>query len=163
MSEMAHSIEGPKKISVIVSDPRTHKTQTLAHFLAHILSVAGAKNKLDVLVVSYDEHSSRQLRFEAERRAGNFWPSTISHLPVGGNVRGRSFDLIFVDDPVSESSTMGRVTRWFGDELIPRLNPSGRAMVVGSPYRGDDFIHSVIDMEQSLVSIVPTWRIRHRE
>jgi len=73
-------------------------------------------------------------------------------LGVQGNLRGRRFDLIIADDllDLENSSTAIRragVSSWFWNELLPRLEPEGSLIVIGTRLHPEDLYAELMALD----------------
>jgi hypothetical protein len=89
--------------------------------------------------------SNRQDEWETEEGGG------LVARGIGGEITGRGFDIIIVDDPVkSRAVAESKVRRdqlfeWFGSDLITRLTPQGSVLVVHTRWHVDDLIGRLVD------------------
>lgn len=74
-----------------------------------------------------------QIYFGAERDSGEKDP-TVQSIGIGGQVYGARSTLILVDDAVvlANAAEFEKQTRWLQQEVLTRLGPTGKLMVVGT-------------------------------
>jgi len=70
---------------------------------------------------------------------------------VQGNIRGRRFDVVIADDllDLENSSTTTRragISDWFWNELLPRLEPEGSLIVIGTRLHPEDLYSELLTL-----------------
>ena len=75
---------------------------------------------------------------------------TVEAVGLGGATTGGHFDIIAVDDPVTDknvrSPTMRREQRaWFSATIQPMLEPGGLEFLIGTRKHGDDLYHHCME------------------
>lgn len=145
--------------------PRHGKSETLLHFVAMTLA------NDPTIKIGYCSHThsfavkqSKRARMLA-RKAGvevpfqsgrmDDWQTTdgggLVARGVGGELTGRGFDILIVDDPiksraVAESSTQREsVYDWFTSDAFTRLTPGGSIIVVHTRWHPGDLVGRLID------------------
>jgi predicted phage terminase large subunit-like protein len=103
-----------------------------------------------------------EYRLSADERAANCWRTTRGGEYFGAGIRGpitgRRADLAIIDDPVKSwaeaDSPMCRehAWDWYRSDLLPRLKPRGRVVLVMTRWHQDDLGGRILDME-------PGWTI----
>jgi predicted phage terminase large subunit-like protein len=89
--------------------------------------------------------------------ARDLWHPTTggAYLAVGllGAVRGFRADLVIIDDPIrayaeAESETLRESTwTWFTSDLLSRLTPSGRIVLIATPMHEDDLMGRLLRVQ----------------
>ncbi len=103
-----------------------------------------------------DEHAGRlqvRVRGDARAAAGFLTERGGEYFTVGvhGAVTGRRADLALIDDPVrsvadAESfSARERLWDWFGSDLVTRLKPAGRIVLVMTRWHVDDLAGRLLE------------------
>jgi predicted phage terminase large subunit-like protein len=96
-----------------------------------------------------DEHSKTLgYSFVKGSDSNDEWETTngVSYkvLGVGSSSQGRRADLVIVDDPfpsreLANSPTYrDKVYQWFRDDIIPRIKPGGKIVVINTRFHQDD-------------------------
>lgn len=107
------------------------------------------------------------------KRQGDIWQSntiycrrnrtridpTVEARGVGGAVTGGRFDLIILDDPISDKNqrTDGlkdNVSSWFSKTLYPMLEINGTMIAIGTRYYVNDFYNWILTMKNSSWNVV---------
>lgn len=86
---------------------------------------------------------------------------TITTVGAEGQVIGKHYDLVFVDDLVSEDNSRTRTGRdklvvFWNKILVPTFNPGGRTHVVGTRYHFEDLYGHLQETDEDYkVQIIP--------
>jgi predicted phage terminase large subunit-like protein len=101
------------------------------------------------------------------RAVDNFKTTTggeMFSIGVGGTVMGRRAKLILVDDPLkgfeeaSSATQLAKLHSWFETDLITRLKPGGKVIIVSQRLARNDLVGYLQDRN----SIEETYRVRER-
>lgn len=81
--------------------------------------------------------------FQLKRKSATHKEPTMRAVGLGGTVEGFRADLVVADDPIDEKSTYSQADRdsaerWMDMTFLRRMEPMGRAIVIGSPWVEDD-------------------------
>jgi predicted phage terminase large subunit-like protein len=101
-------------------------------------------------------------RLTPEERAADRWRTSLGgeYFATGirGPIAGRRADLAIIDDPVKSwaeadsPSAREHLWNWYRMDLIPRLKPRGRVVLVMTRWHQDDLGGRILEME-------PGWRV----
>jgi predicted phage terminase large subunit-like protein len=137
--------------------PRHGKTETCT--LNFPMYYMLRREQARVLITSYNQTNasrfSRTLRNRWVAMGQNLETSAASHWSdghgrelsargVGSPPTGQGFDLIIIDDPIksrieADSATYrDRVHAWFTDDLLTRLEPGGKIVLIATRWHHDD-------------------------
>jgi predicted phage terminase large subunit-like protein len=96
-------------------------------------------------------------KLATDERAANRWRTSRGGEYFGAGIRGpitgRRADLVIIDDPVKSwaeaDSPMCRehAWEWYRSDLLPRLKPGGRVVLVMTRWHQDDLGGRILDME----------------
>jgi hypothetical protein len=155
---------GRRRLCVSVP-PRHAKSDTLLHFIAWLLL---RNPKARILYVTHTKSfalrqskTARRLaracgiRLAEESNRGDEWETEagggLTARGIDGDITGRGFDVILVDDPVksrkvAESSLQREaIFQWFTQDVFTRLTPTGSVMVVHTRWHVDDLIGRLVN------------------
>ena len=104
------------------------------------------------------EHSAvLGYRLAADERAANCWRTSRGGEYFGAGIRGpiagRRADLAIIDDPIKSwaeaDSPMSRehAWEWYRSDLLPRLKPRGRVVLVMTRWHQDDLGGRILETE----------------
>ena len=114
----------------------SHTQELATHFGRAVRNLAAEQSDLLGYRIRRDNHAAH--RFETDQRGGYFATG------LGGAITGRRADLVLIDDPVkSYMEAEGELHResawnWYRAELIPRLKPGGRVVMIMTRWHIDD-------------------------
>ncbi|GAB0115328.1 phage terminase large subunit [Acidisoma sp. C75] len=101
-------------------------------------------------------------RLAPEERAADRWRTSLGgeYFATGirGPIAGRRADLAIIDDPIKSwadadsPAARERLWDWYRMDLIPRLKPRGRVVLVMTRWHQDDLGGRILDTE-------PAWRV----
>ena len=144
--------------------PRHGKSETLLHYVAMVLANDPSTR------IGYCSHThsfavkqskrARQLARDAGVDIPQFvgraddWQTTagggLVARGVGGELTGRGFDILIVDDPIKSravaesSSQRDSVYDWFTSDAFTRLTPDGSIIVVHTRWHPDDLVGRLV-------------------
>lgn len=144
--------------------PRHGKSETLLHFIAWLLVW---HPRARILYVTHTKtfavkqsKAARRLarlagvRISDESNRADEWETTegggLTARGIDGDITGRGFDVILVDDPVkgrkaAESSVLREALyEWFTNDVVTRLTPTGSVVVVHTRWHVDDLIGRLV-------------------
>lgn len=152
-------------IRVCVSVPPRHgKSDTVLHFVAWYLS---QYPRATILYVTHtatfalkQSKTARRLAREAgvqlseESNRADEWETTsgggLTARGVDGEITGRGFDVILVDDPIKSHKVANSALlregmfSWFTEDVFTRLTPTGSILVVHTRWHVDDLIGRLV-------------------
>lgn len=67
---------------------------------------------------------------------------------VMGSITGRGADMLIIDDPIHDSHSPGEraaAWQWFTETAVPRLEPQGKILLLGTRFAEDDLFGRVLD------------------
>jgi predicted phage terminase large subunit-like protein len=102
------------------------------------------------------EHSARlnvRLRRDARARGGFTTEYGGEYFAIGinGAITGRRADLVLIDDPISSAADADslaareRLWNWYRTELVPRLKPGAKVVLVMARWHVDDLAGRLMD------------------
>jgi predicted phage terminase large subunit-like protein len=133
-----------------------------AHSRAHII---GASHTME-LAATNSGHVQRTVRDNSpvlgyglanDNRTHWFTSTGAEYLAAGtgGVIRGFRADLVIIDDPIksrqeAESETEREALwQWYKSDLLPRLTPRGKVVLIGTAYHEDDLLARIQRIEGS--------------
>ncbi|MCX7379959.1 MAG: phage terminase large subunit [Alphaproteobacteria bacterium] len=114
----------------------SHTQELATHFGRAVRNLAAEHAEWLGYSIRRDNHAAH--RFETSQRGGYFATG------LGGAITGRRADLVLIDDPVkSYMEAEGELHReaawnWYRAELLPRLKPGGRVVMIMTRWHMDD-------------------------
>ncbi len=114
----------------------SHTAELAAHFGRGVRSLVNEHAPHLGYALERDNHAAH--RFATDNRGSYFATG------LGGAITGRRADLVLIDDPVrSHAEAEGAGYReaawgWYRSELLPRLKPGGRVVLVMTRWHTDD-------------------------
>lgn len=97
------------------------------------------------------------LRLERGSSAKKDWNLTsgggVRSVGVGSGITGHPADIIFIDDPVRSRADADSLRKrdttydWYSADLVSRLSPGGRIVLVATPWHTDDLRARVLGAE----------------
>ena len=169
-AKLAALIRGEFDRLLIVAPPGSAKTTycsrlfpawyLASHPRAHII---GASHTME-LAATNSGHVQRTVRDNAEtlgytlandNRTHWFGTNGAEYLAAGtgGVIRGFRADIVVLDDPIksrqeAESETEREALwQWYKSDLLPRLTPRGRIVLIGTAYHEDDLLARIQRIE----------------
>ncbi len=121
----------------------SHTQELATHFGRAVRNLAAEHADTLGYKIRRDNHAAH--RFETSQRGGYFAAG------LGGGITGRRADLVLIDDPVksyleAESETHREAAwNWYRAELIPRLKPGGRIVMIMTRWHMDDLGGRVLE------------------
>lgn len=163
LGELA-TLYGTSRRLCVSIPPRHGKSETILHFIAWLLSW---KPSARILYVTHTKpfalkqsKAARRLarlagvRISDESNRGDEWETTsgggLVARGIDGDITGRGFDVIVVDDPVKgDKAAESGVQRdalftWFTSDVFTRLTPTGSVVVVHTRWHVDDLIGRLV-------------------
>lgn len=163
LAELSGLYGASRRLCVSVP-PRHGKSETLLHFIAWILLL---KPSCRILYVTHtrafalkQSKAARRLarlagvRISDESNRGDEWETTsgggLTARGIDGDITGRGFDIILVDDPVKgiKAAESGQqresLFSWFTSDVFTRLTPTGSIVVVHTRWHVDDLIGRLV-------------------
>lgn len=114
----------------------SHTQELASHFGRAVRNLAAEHADSLGYAIRRDSHAAH--RFETTGGGGYFAAG------LGGGITGRRADLVLIDDPVKShaeaESALARdaAWNWYRAELIPRLKPGGRIVMIMTRWHEDD-------------------------
>lgn len=163
VTKLEHLYQGQARLCVSVP-PRHGKSETLLHYIAWLLL---RFPKAKILYVSHtasfaakQSKTARRLaraagvKLSDESNRADEWETTagggLVARGIEGEITGRGFDVIIVDDPVksrkvAESGLLrAAMFEWFTNDVFTRLTPKGSVLVVHTRWHVDDLIGRLV-------------------
>lgn len=161
--QLEQLVGGGLRLGVSVP-PRHGKSETVLHAIAWMLARAPATKILYVThTASFARRQSKVARrlaraagvtLSLESNRADEWETGVGGglvaRGVDGEITGRGFDVILVDDPVKSrrvaESSLARETmfEWFTSDVFTRLSPSGSIAVIHTRWHVDDLIGRLV-------------------
>lgn len=132
-------------LSVIAA---SHTQELAERFGRRVRNIAASAEFNRVFGVTVAEDSASAGRWETTK-AGEYFAAG-----VGGSITGRRADLAIIDDPVKSredaDSDRGRekAWEWYVNDLLTRLKPGGRQIVVMTRWHEDDLGGRILERER---------------
>ena len=114
----------------------SHTGELASHFGRTVRNLAAEHSDFLGYALKKDNHAAH--RFETTGRGVYFATG------LGGAITGRRADLVLIDDPVkSHQEAESAIHRdaawnWYRSELLPRLKPGGRVVMIMTRWHADD-------------------------
>lgn len=163
LTALALLFGGSRRVCVSVP-PRHGKSETLLHFIAWLLL---REPKAKILYVTHTASFARKqsktarrlaraagVRLSDESNRADEWETEsgggLIARGLDGEITGRGFDIIIVDDPVksrrvAESALLrSSMFEWFTNDVFTRLTPNGSVLVVHTRWHVDDLIGRLV-------------------
>lgn len=123
---------------------------------SHTASLAESFGRgVRMLISDHSERLDLELRPDA-RAAGRFATTRGGEyfaIGVHGGVTGRRADLALIDDPVrsfvdaESSAARDRLWNWYRSELVTRLKPNGRVILIMTRWHSDDIAGRLLQQD----------------
>jgi predicted phage terminase large subunit-like protein len=169
-AKLAAMVAGDYDRLLIIAPPGSAKTTYVSRlFPAHYYAthprahIIGASHTME-LAATNSGHVQRTIRDNAQtlgyalandNRTHWFTSTGAEYLAAGtgGVIRGFRADVVIVDDPIksrqeAESETeRDALWQWYKSDLLPRLTPRGRIVLIGTAYHEDDLLARIQRIE----------------
>ena len=172
IAELLEAVDRGEIRRLIINLPPRHAKSTLASMLFPAWYLGRHPTRNVITVTHSQELSDRNSRAQREYVRDALWPfdaklsedsTSVSRWNLnkgGGNyaagvetsVTGRGMDLCIIDDAHHDTGSDGEreaVWRWYTEILIPRLEPGGAIVAIGTRFAEDDMFGRMLAAEES--------------